>query len=97
MRSIEIPEAAFDAALRKANGQSSALIIKGAVAAAAPLIVAAAESEISRLHTWSGLMSLLDEHYPASIFTGMSEDPGPQIVKLIREIHQLRSNAVRRS
>lgn len=51
----------------------------------------ALEEEMARLHTWHGLMSLLDEHYPADIFDGSSGDPGPRIAVLIREINELRN------
>ena len=37
-----------------------------------------------RLHSWAGLMSLLDEHWPEGIFTGESGDEGARIVALIR-------------
>jgi len=41
--------------------------------------------DAERPRSWEGFMSLLDEHYPASIFTGCSGDPGPRIVALVRE------------
>lgn len=47
-------------------------------------------AEVERLHTWAGLMSLLDEHYPADVMTGESGDPGPRIVALTREVERLR-------
>ena len=47
--------------------------------------------EVTRLHSWEGLMSLLDEHYPADIFTATSQDSGPRIVALMREIDRLNS------
>jgi hypothetical protein len=53
---------------------------------------AADAAEIERLHTWEGLMSLLDEHYPAEVFDGSSGDPGARIVASTREIAQLRAN-----
>lgn len=49
-----------------------------------------ARAELARLHSWNGLMSLLDEHYPADIFIGSSGDHGPRVVALIREIDSLR-------
>jgi hypothetical protein len=55
-------------------------------------IAAQLRTERNRLHSWAGLMSLLDEHYPADIFTGESKDIGPQILALIREINQLRTH-----
>jgi hypothetical protein len=48
-------------------------------------------SELARLHSWDGLMELLDEHWPADIFTGESGDPGPRMIVAIREIDRLRS------
>jgi hypothetical protein len=54
-------------------------------------IAAELRAERDRFHSWAGLMALLDECYPADIFTGMSGDPGPRIVVLLREINQIRS------
>lgn len=53
---------------------------------------AALLEELDALHSWSGLISLLDEHYPADVFDGSSGDPGPRIVALIREVDQLRQD-----
>lgn len=36
-------------------------------------------------------MALLDEHYPADVFTGASGDLGPRVVALIRECDVLRT------
>ncbi len=49
-------------------------------------------AELAELHTWRGLMSLLDEHWPADVFDGRSNDgdSGPRIVALMREIDLLR-------
>lgn len=59
-------------------------------------------AEVRRLHTWEGLMSLLDEHYPADVPLGPDSDPGPRILRLTREVHllqlvvaQLRANEQR--
>lgn len=48
--------------------------------------------EIERLNSWSGLMSILDEHYPVDIFVGDKDtaDPGVRIVGLIRWIDHFR-------
>lgn len=44
--------------------------------------------------TWAGLLSILDEHYPADVFMGgEGSDPGPRIVALAREVAQLRASA----
>lgn len=52
-------------------------------------------AELDRLHTWGGLMSLLDEHWPEGLVpTGPdddSRDPGPRIVSLLRWVARLRS------
>jgi len=48
-------------------------------------------AEIRRLNTWPGIMSVVDKHYPADVFTGASGDPGPTIVALMREITTLRA------
>ena len=54
-------------------------------------IAARLRDEHARIHSWNGLMALLDEHYPADVFTGSSDDPGPRIVALIRTVDHLRS------
>lgn len=41
---------------------------------------------------WDGLLSILDEVYPADVFTGVSGDPGPRIIVLLREINALRGD-----
>lgn len=52
-------------------------------------------AEIERLHSWDGLMSLVDEHYPEDIFPTMEDrpnrDPGPRIVSLLRTVDELRN------
>jgi hypothetical protein len=52
-------------------------------------------AEISHLHSWDGLMSLLDEHWPQSIFPTTldhpARDPGPRIVSLLRWVDNLRA------
>ena len=54
--------------------------------------------ELEGLHTWDGLMSLVDEHYPTDIFPHLAgqpddpdRDPGPRILSLIREVDRLRA------
>lgn len=47
--------------------------------------LAAARAEIDRLNTWDGLLSILDEHYPAEVFE-KSPDPGARIVTLTRHL-----------
>jgi hypothetical protein len=49
---------------------------------------AALAAEVRRLRTWNGLMSLLDEHYPADVMTGESGDPGPRILALVRALDE---------
>ena len=53
-------------------------------------------AELAELHSWRGLMSLLDEHWPADVFDGSSDDsdPGPRIVFLIRQVDLLRRELV---
>lgn len=46
--------------------------------------------EVARLHTWKGLLWILNEHYPADVFDGSSGDPGPTIVALTREVERHR-------
>lgn len=56
-----------------------------------------AQAENERMHSWDGLMALLDEHWPADIFPTMDDredrDPGPRIVSLIRWVEQLRAHS----
>lgn len=49
-----------------------------------------AEAEVRRLHTWDGLMSLLDAHYPPDVPLGPDSDPGPRILRLTRELDAIR-------
>jgi len=44
--------------------------------------------DAERLHSWAGLMNVLDEHWPAEVFRGQSRDsdPGPRIVALVRAV-----------
>lgn len=53
-------------------------------------------AEVERLHTWAGLMSLVDEHYPTSVFPVGEDDPtrdlGPRILSLIRHLDHARSS-----
>lgn len=57
----------------------------------------AALAEVERLHTWDGLMSLLDEHWPEDIFPTLQDDPdrdpGPRIVSLLRWVKYLTAEA----
>ncbi len=46
-------------------------------------------AELAELHTWRGLMSLLDELWPADAFDGSSDDPGARIVVLMRQVDLL--------
>lgn len=54
-----------------------------------------AQGELERLHSWAGLMELLDEHWPADIFPGPEngaeerEDDGPRVVSLIRALDKV--------
>lgn len=46
-----------------------------------------AEAEVERLHSWDGLLSLLDEHWPEGIFPTSADgrrDTGPRLVAAIR-------------
>lgn len=52
-------------------------------------------AEVERLHSWDGLMALLDEHWPDDIFPTLPDredrDPGARIVSLLRWVDRLRS------
>jgi len=47
--------------------------------------------EVERLHSWDGVMSLLDEHYPTDIFPVLPDredrDSGPRILSLTRHLY----------
>lgn len=53
-------------------------------------------SHLEELHSWVGLMSLLDEHWPEDIFPTQEDteqrDPGPRIVSLIRTVDLYRKS-----
>jgi hypothetical protein len=53
-------------------------------------------AEVERLHSWDGLMSLLDEHYPEDIFPTMDDredrDPGPRIISLLRALDKAKKH-----
>jgi hypothetical protein len=55
-----------------------------------------AEAEVERLHSWDGLMELLDEHWPEGVFPTWPDsdrrDPGPRIVSLLRWVDILIGN-----
>lgn len=57
--------------------------------------VDALRAQVDRLHTWDGLMHLLDEHWPESMMPTLSDDvsrdPGPRIVSLLRWVEALRA------
>jgi hypothetical protein len=54
-----------------------------------------ARAEIDRLHTWQGLMAILDKHWPATVFPTLEDDvdrdTGPRIVSLLRWVDKLRA------
>lgn len=56
-------------------------------------------AEIDRLHSWTGLMALLDEHWPEDIFPTREDDtardPGPRIISLLRRTIRLRAENAR--
>jgi hypothetical protein len=63
-----------------------------------PFLLAEVErltAELDRLHSWDGLMELMDEHWPADIFPTRPDDPnrdpGPRIVSLLRWVAGLAS------
>jgi hypothetical protein len=63
--------------------------------AAARSLVPELVAEVERLHSWDGLMSLLDTYYPEDIFPTQPDDtdrdPGPRIVSLIRYLDAARA------
>lgn len=67
--------------------------------AASALDVPALLDEVERLHSWDGLMSLLNEMYPDDIYPtredDQSRDPGPRIVSLLRRLDEARGAIAR--
>ena len=63
-----------------------------------PLMMATRDliAEVEGLHSWDGLMSLLDEHWPEDIFPTLDDtdkrDPGPRIISLIRSVDLYRKS-----
>jgi hypothetical protein len=55
-----------------------------------------AADELERLHTWQGLIELLDEHWPEDIFPtepdSETRNPGPRVVSLLRWVERLRTD-----
>ena len=53
-------------------------------------LVEAQAAEIDQFHSWDGLMSLLDAHWPEKIFPTRRDhparDPGPRIISLLRTV-----------
>lgn len=54
-----------------------------------------ARAELARLQTWTGMISVLDKHYPPETFPTMpdtaSRDDGARIVSLVRRLDEARS------
>ena len=54
-------------------------------------------AELERLHSWDGLMELLDEKWPEDIFPSLDDDserdPGARIVSLLRWVNTYRAVA----
>lgn len=88
----QLTDAALSAVASLLEGKAAELAESERRLAEAQLDVLERGKEIDRLRSWSGLMSMLDEHYPASIFVGDGEtaDPGARIVALVREVDRLR-------
>lgn len=78
--------------------QAELLALEGFSETAKRSLVAA--DELERLHTWAGLISLLDEHWPEDLIPTTEDDPtrdeGPRIVSLIRWVDRLQA-IIRRS
>ncbi len=49
--------------------------------------------KFDEIPSWDMLMDILDAVYPASVFTGVSGDPGPRIVVKLREIDAIRNES----
>jgi hypothetical protein len=53
--------------------------------------IPALRAEIARLNSWDGMMSILDKHYPESVFDGSSGDDGPRMIVMLRLIDKPRA------
>lgn len=86
------PRLGFKGEIYVDNDEPTAAFIAAAREAVPALLNAldAADAELDRLHSWAGLMELLDEHYPADLIPTAPDDPardtGPRIVSLIRRV-----------
>ena len=53
--------------------------------------------ELDRLHSWQGLLSLLDEHWPEDIFATLADDAqrdtGPRLIAALRRADAAESDA----
>lgn len=63
--------------------------------------LARAEGELQRLHSWAGLMELLDEHWPERVWPTLPDsetrDTGARLVSLLRWVEQLSASVHCRS
>jgi hypothetical protein len=63
-----------------------------------PGVVREQRAELERLHSWDGLLALLDDHWPEDIFPtkpdSETRDPGSRIVSLLRWVERLRAELV---
>lgn len=76
----------------------ASLVASARATAKAQTALDAALAELDRLHSWDGLMELLDEHWPEHIFPTLPDDEcrdtGPRIVSLLRWVQALREGTV---
>lgn len=88
-RRYKTPEALRDTATKVEAGEG--LLKRADLDAATVSALRGAAAEIEFLHTWHGLMELLDEHWPSDVFPfyedAADRDKGPRIVSLIRALN----------
>lgn len=62
---------------------------------AADQIISVEDESTCGHHTWTGLMALLDEHWPEEVFPTRTDhpdrDPGPRIISLLRQVDRLQA------
>ena len=45
--------------------------------------------ELLAARSWEGVLAYIDRTYPAEVFTGVSGDPGPRLIALLRRVKAL--------
>ncbi len=56
---------------------------------AADAAIEALAHELLAARSWEGVLAYIDRTYPAEVFTGVSGDPGPRLIALLRRVKAL--------